>query len=389
VFSKSARSSRVAADGLQNAIREVRIVEISNYEILPWSDIAVDRPEQLVKSITSFFDPKKSNPSVTTLAVRNGRVGNINYNIKGIGPALILLPFSLSSKQWGPVTAALSQHFTVITASGPQLGFVPVLENRASLPTYQNMLTSLISMMDIKPNGRVLELGCGTGILSRQALALRSDLAITSADTNGYLLKEGSSIAKDNGIKVNCYFEDEVFSEANYANCGELNFTYGDATNISFPDKFFDAVFSVTVLEECDAEAALSEINRILKPGGVAGIVVRAIDLRQWWNVDVSEELFAQISIPPQLVGAKGIADKSLYAKMGDAEFEDLVCYPYLFSASKNRDESLYSWYRQRTRQNLSDDHQIEFDRAIEHTKYDATLVYSHPLHCCIGWKYQ
>ena len=55
--------------------------------------------------------------------------------------------------------------------------------------------------------------------------------------------------------------------------------TFSDATKIPFPDNFFDAVYSVTVLEECDANQALNEIYRVVKPGGAVGTVVRAIDM--------------------------------------------------------------------------------------------------------------
>ena len=60
----------------------------------------------------------------------------------------------------------------------------------------------------------------------------------------------------------------------------------GPATpkRLPFADASFDCIFSVTVLEECDAGKAIAEMVRVARPGGRIGVVVRAIDLPQWWN---------------------------------------------------------------------------------------------------------
>ena len=47
-----------------------------------------------------------------------------------------------------------------------------------------------------------------------------------------------------------------------------IRFLPGNAEALTFPDASFDAVFSVTVLEECDADRALAEMRRVLRPGG-------------------------------------------------------------------------------------------------------------------------
>ena len=74
-------------------------------------------------------------------------------------------------------------------------------------------------------------------------------------------------------------------------------------------------MYSVTVLEECDANQALKEIYRVVKPGGSIGAVVRAIDMPQWLDFSVDDELWRKIIIPPQLISPSGVADKSLTAE--------------------------------------------------------------------------
>ena len=106
-------------------------------------------------------------------ATSEGKIDDIYYTIKGVGPPLVLLPFMLSAAQWDPVIEELSKSFTVIVASGPSLGFIPTLEGRASLPTYKSMFSTLLSFMEVPNNGKLLELGCGTGALCRQAIKFR------------------------------------------------------------------------------------------------------------------------------------------------------------------------------------------------------------------------
>ena len=55
-------------------------------------------------------------------------------------------------------------------------------------------------------------------------------------------------------------------------------------------------MFSVTVLEECDADKAIAEIVRVTRPGGRVGIVVRAIDLPQWWHLDLPDAIRAKVT---------------------------------------------------------------------------------------------
>jgi ubiquinone/menaquinone biosynthesis C-methylase UbiE len=54
----------------------------------------------------------------------------------------------------------------------------------------------------------------------------------------------------------------------------------GNAERLPFADASFDHAYSVTVLEECDADLALRELRRVVRPGGRVGVVVRATDCR-------------------------------------------------------------------------------------------------------------
>ena len=376
-----------AALNFQNEIPHVKTFKFEDYEILPWTDIALDRASELVGGISNFFLNLDCGDEPIFQATQDGKINDIYYSIQGSGPALVLLPFMLSAAQWDPIIGELCKSFTVIVASGPSLGFIPTLEGRASLPTYTSMFSTLLSFMKIPSNGRVLELGCGTGALCRQAINLRPDLAVTGADINKYLLNGAYQLAEEDDIQVNKYFEGTDFSEDLYDGAGQFNLTFSDATKIPFPDNFFDAVYSVTVLEECDANQALNEIYRVVKPGGAVGTVVRAIDMPQWLDLNVADELWSKIIIPPQLISPSGIADKSLYSRVADANFKDLIMFPYLFSATRKTDPKIYDWYLRRAYQPLTEEEQMDLGAARDNVSEESGLIYSQPLHCCVGWK--
>ena len=86
------------------------------------------------------------------------------------------------------------------------------------------------------------------------------------------------------------------------------------------------------MLEECDADGAIAEMVRVARPGARIGLVVRAIDIAQWWNLALPAEIRAKAEIPPQSVGPGGVADASLYARMRRAGLEDLRAFPALIT---------------------------------------------------------
>ncbi len=103
---------------------------------------------------------------------------------------------------------------------------------------------------DIPDNGRVLELGCGPGLLWRENLGriLRS-WSVTLSDASQGMVQE---------------------AEQNLLHTG-LNFTFRkvDAQSIPYEEDSFDVVVANHMLYHVpDLARALSEIRRVLRPGG-------------------------------------------------------------------------------------------------------------------------
>ncbi len=372
---------------LKNEINNLEIFQLNNYDAMAWSDICEDKSHETCDALKSFFN--KPDLEMNSMKINNqeGQFENISYKVIGEGPPLLLFPFFLSAKQWNPIIQKLSDFFTLVIIGGKDFGAIPSLEDRAKLPTYKAMLETLISNMNIPKKGKVLELGCGPASLCRQVLKLRKDLSLVGVDINEYLLTEGSKIAQNENFKVHTFFKNNTQPTESNLKPNELSLSYGDATNISFPDNFFDAVYSVTVLEECDAIKSIAEIRRVLKPGGVAGIVVRALDAPQWWNINVSNSVNKIISVPPQMVSQKGVADMSLYEKIKLANFKNILSYPFWFTASSGNNSYIYDMYYGRARQLLNNKQQKEFDQEIKNVNEKSQSILSVPLHCCIGYK--
>jgi SAM-dependent methyltransferase len=339
-----------------------------------WSDAVADRTDAIADRMIAFLDRLAAagrRPTAPRGTAAEGRHAGISYRIEGSGPALILLPFFLAPSQWAPAIPRLAEHFTVVTLGGPHLGGVASLEDRAQMPTYRAMFRTLIDVIAPCPAEAILEIGCGAGSLVR-LLARRFGDAnpITAADVNPFLLREAAQLAEAEGL-------------------GEvIRFTQGNAETLPFEDNSFDCAYSVTVFEECDAGRAIAEAMRVIRPGGRVGLVVRALDMPQWWNLQLPESILRKVTIPPRSVAPRGVADRSLYTRMRDAGFVDLVCFPMLVTLDRpggpiwrNREDYVVS---QLSLDELPLWHD-ERDKAERH----GLLFMAHPLHCCVGTKPQ
>jgi hypothetical protein len=145
-------------------------------------------------------------------------------------------------------------------------------------------------------------------------------------------------------------------------------------------------VFSVTALEECDADRAIAEMMRVARPGGRVGVIVRAIDMPQWWSVAVPEPMRKKIETPPQSVSPRGVADASLYRRMRKAGLRDLVCYPALVTL--DRPEGPIWRFREDHVLSLFTAEEAELWRAArDAVGAEGLLFAAHPMHCAAGTK--
>jgi ubiquinone/menaquinone biosynthesis C-methylase UbiE len=339
---------------------------LAGYDAPGWADVVADRPDDIFSHMLGLLGQQADSPRHAPPA---GAHAGITYAVQGEGPALVLLPFFLAPSQWDPIIPRLARHFTVITLGGPHIGGVAALEDRARAPSYQGMIRTLFDVMAPQPGEIFLDVGCGSGALDRMlARRFGATNAITATDLNPFLLREAQTLAAAEGLG------------------GAIRFLPANAEALPFADRAFDCAFSVTVLEECDADRALAEIFRVLRPGGRAGIIVRAIDMPQWWHLSFPAALRGTVEKPPQSVGARGVADASLYRRMQTAGFSDLKCFPSLVTLDRP-DGPIWRYREDHVRALLSAEESKAWSALTEAARAENLLFMAHPMHCAVGVK--
>jgi SAM-dependent methyltransferase len=125
------------------------------------------------------------------------------------------------------------------------------------------VLTVDFSRFPAGPGHQVLDLGCGAG---RHAFeALRRGAHVVALDTDQDELRQVA------GMFAAMHEAGEVPGGA------RARAVTADATAMPFPDGCFDRVIAAEVLEHIPADqAAMNEIARVLRPGGVAAVTVPA-----------------------------------------------------------------------------------------------------------------
>jgi len=185
---------------------------------------------------------------------------------------------------------------------------------------------------------------------------------------NPFYLKEAEALAAEEGL------------------AGEIHFLPGGAEALPFSDGNFGVVFSVTVLEECDADRAIAEMVRVAAPGGRIGIIVRSLDLPQWWNLDLPEPIRQKIAQPPRSVAAKGVADASLYRRMRRAGLGDLRCFPSLLTLDRPEGR-LWRQREDYTLSLLAAEELPLWYAARDKAQEDGVLMTAWHFHCAVGTK--
>ncbi|HEY2815485.1 MAG TPA: methyltransferase domain-containing protein [Acidimicrobiales bacterium] len=127
------------------------------------------------------------------------------------------------------------------------------------------MLTVRYDWLGLSAGDLVLDLGCGAG---RHAFeAFRRDARVVAFDYDAGELKDVKAM-----FGALAQAEESSEPSERWGGC-----TNGDATSLPFPDATFDRVIAAEVLEHIPAdEQAISELARVLKPGGTMAVTVPA-----------------------------------------------------------------------------------------------------------------
>ena len=244
------------------ALSNPSVLTLQGYSRELWDDIVADRTEEILPALEAFLDRVEAKGSVPKASCEEGEgaCAGLRYKVRGSGPPLVLFPLGLAKSQWEPLIERLSARYCTVTVQGPHLGPAAVLEGRAKSKGYLDVVDRVVQAAQPQAGDQVLEVGCGSGAITRRLATTHSECSLSGVDVNGYLLAEAVDLAAANGM-----------SDA-------IQFKEGNAESLPFPDASFDVVLSFTVLEELDVDQALAEMVRAAKPGGRLGVLVRSVD---------------------------------------------------------------------------------------------------------------
>jgi SAM-dependent methyltransferase len=347
-------------------------VVLDGYVSAHWTDTVADRADEIAAALlTHVAEADRRSPLPALRLAAEGEIAGINYQARGSGPPVVFFPLHLAPSQWEPVLPALAEHYCTITLGGPHLGFASILEQRAE-GGYGAVVDELIDAMRLAPGAVAVDVGCGTGALTRQlARRVGPTGRVVGADINAYLLREASAIARQQEPGDVIAFE------------------LGSAEALPFPDGRFDAALACTVLDEVDADRGLAELARVVRPGGRVAVLVRAVDIPAWDSLPLRPELRAKLAARPSAgVTAGGCADPSLYRRFWAAGFAPATMGPR-FAIDRPQD-GLAEWqgyYEGLSVGVLSEAEAAEWRAAAVHASAERSFLWAFGYHCAVGTK--
>lgn len=143
-----------------------------------------------------------------------------------------------------------------MTESEPDSGWQLEGDSAAAYEKYlvsafaSDWATRLVDFAEVVEGERVLDVGCGTGIVARTAAPVVGNPgSVTGVDINEDMLDVARRVSAD--IEP------------------PIDWRCQDATSLDFPDESFDVVLSQQALQFIpDQDAALAEMRRVLTPNG-------------------------------------------------------------------------------------------------------------------------
>jgi ubiquinone/menaquinone biosynthesis C-methylase UbiE len=127
-----------------------------------------------------------------------------------------------------------------------------------------------VSLLNIQPDDRILEIGFGPGVSTQFASEKASQGFVAGVDHSRTMVQAATQ------------------RNATAIQSGLMELKYGEVASLPYPDESFDIAFSLhSIYFWSNPVECLREIKRVLKPNGLLGITIEPKD--QWIpNVDTS-----------------------------------------------------------------------------------------------------
>jgi SAM-dependent methyltransferase len=137
---------------------------------------------------------------------------------------------------------------------------VALLDYQDALPSARRLHDWAIEKAALQPGDHVVDLGSGTGTMSRQLASLVAPVASAGVPAGQVI-----------GIEPNPHLRAVAVSRAKAAGVSNVSFVEGFAGALPFDDSTIDFVWCERVLQHlADPQSAINDIARVLRPGGRA-----------------------------------------------------------------------------------------------------------------------
>lgn len=147
----------------------------------------------------------------------------------------------------------LPRDYVAAMTAGPSRRFFDVWSSIYDFPlvqraTYRPIHDAVLRALATGPGARILDVGCGTGLLAQRLVGEPSVQSVVGCDFSSGMLAHAA---------------------ARLGGAAKAALVRGDAARLPFADGVFDAVISTEAFHWFpDQEAALRELRRVLRPGG-------------------------------------------------------------------------------------------------------------------------
>jgi SAM-dependent methyltransferase len=150
------------------------------------------------------------------------------------------------------------------------------------------LATALVRLSGLGRDGRALDVGCGTGALTSALAALLGPERVAAVDVSHAAVEACSGAVLGADVRV------------------------ARAEQLPFADAEFTAVLSQLVIDKVDGPAALREMRRVVRPGGVVAACVWDFEsgmtlLRAYWD--------AALAVDPSGAESAGARERAPYTR--------------------------------------------------------------------------
>ena len=136
----------------------------------------------------------------------------------------------------------------------------------------------------LRTGAEILSVGCGPGVILREACALDASIRATGLDISEERVREAKQKNRDNA---------------------QANFVRGDAQAMEFASNSFDLVYSRMLLEYLkDKESAVREMTRVCKRGGT--VLLQDLDGQLLWHYPEDPVVQATVEKVVKALGTTG-----------------------------------------------------------------------------------